>query len=113
LIFVSSKSLVEPDAGGHSRRAFLQSSGGLAGAVAVSVMTPAAVIALESTATAADAPVVPVPRGSGPLPDEPVMAYVSDPARGEVTVLSGTQETTFRDPALARRLLKAARSHVS
>lgn len=110
---MSSKSDVKPDAGGHSRRTFLQSSGGLAGAVAVSVMTPAAVIALESTASAADAPVVPVAHGSGSLTHEPVMAYVSDPERGEVTVLSGTQETTFHDPVLARRLLKAARSHVS
>ena len=28
--------------------------------------------------------------------------------RGEVTVLSGTAETTYRDPALVKRLLAAA-----
>ncbi len=110
---MSSTPEAQPAPVGHSRRSFLQSSGGVAGGIAVSVMTPAAVIALESTADAADRPVVPVPHGSGPLPDEPVMAYVSDPERGEVTVLSGTQETTFHDPALARRLLKAARSHTN
>lgn len=109
----SSRPELRPDSQGHSRRSFLQSSGGVAGAVAVSVMTPAAVIALESTADAADRPLVPVGHGSGALPEEPVMAYVSDPERGEVTVLSGIQETTFHDPALARRLLKAARSHTS
>jgi hypothetical protein len=69
-------------------------------------MTPAAVVALEGTASAA-----PVPASTEPLPAEPVMAYVSDAKRGEVTVLSGLHETTYRDPALARRLLKAARSH--
>jgi len=38
-----------------------------------------------------------------------VMAYVRDAARGEVTVLSGTREVTYRDPELAARLLAAAR----
>jgi hypothetical protein len=37
------------------------------------------------------------------------MAYVRDAARGEVTVLSGTRETTYRDPALAKKLIDAAR----
>jgi hypothetical protein len=74
----------------------------------VTVMTPAAVVALEGTASAA-----PVPASAEPLPAEPVMAYVSDAKRGEVTVLSGLRETTYRDPALARRLLKAARSHTN
>lgn len=105
--------VVQLDPEGHSRRTFLQQSGGLAGAVAVGVVTPAAVTALEGTAKAADAPAVPVARGAMQLPDAPVMAYVSDPARSEVTVLSGTQETTFHDPVLARRLLMAARSHTS
>lgn len=71
-------------------------------------MTPAAAVALEGTAAAA-----PLEGPSGPVPSEPVMAYVSDAKRGEVTVLSGLQETTYRDPALARRLLKAARAHTS
>lgn len=108
---MSAGSEVRPEPEGHSRRSFLQHSGGLAGAVAVSVVTPAAVIALEGTANAADVPPTPVPHGGTGLPEEPVMAYVSNPDRDEVTVLSGTQETTFHDPVLARRLLKAARSH--
>jgi hypothetical protein len=40
---------------------------------------------------------------------EPVFVYVRDAARGEVTVLHGTQSMTYRDRALVRRLLKAAR----
>ena len=43
-----------------------------------------------------------------PAPSEPVVAYVHDAARGEVTVMSGTLETTYRDPALVKRLLDAA-----
>ena len=33
---------------------------------------------------------------------------VRDPERGEVTVMAGTQETTYNDPVLVRRLLDAA-----
>jgi hypothetical protein len=36
------------------------------------------------------------------------MAYVRNAERGEVTVMSGTSETTYRDHALVRRLLAAA-----
>jgi hypothetical protein len=39
------------------------------------------------------------------------MAYVHDAERGEVTVLSGTGETTYRDRALVKRLLAAAPKH--
>ena len=49
------------------------------------------------------------PGPTEPAPREPVMAYVRDAARGEVTVLSGKRETTYRDPALAKRLIDAAR----
>ena len=41
-------------------------------------------------------------------PREPVMAYVRDAERGEVTVMSGTSETTYRDRSLVKRLLDAA-----
>ena len=33
---------------------------------------------------------------------------IRDPRRGEVTVLSGRTERTYRDKVLAKRLLKAA-----
>ncbi len=35
---------------------------------------------------------------------EPVVAYVSDAGRGEVTIMAGTREVTRRDPDLARRI---------
>jgi hypothetical protein len=41
---------------------------------------------------------------------EPVLVYVRDAARGEVTVLHGSKETTYRDRALVKRLLKAAQA---
>jgi hypothetical protein len=43
------------------------------------------------------------------LPKEPLVAYVSDAKKHEVTVLVGTDEFTFRDPALVKRLLKVVR----
>lgn len=36
------------------------------------------------------------------------MAYIRDEVRGEVTIVAGTSEMTYRDPALVKRLLAAA-----
>lgn len=46
----------------------------------------------------------------GALAPEPIVVYVRDARRGEVTVLHGTNEITYRDRALVRRLLKAAKA---
>jgi hypothetical protein len=37
-----------------------------------------------------------------------VVAYVHDAGRGEVTVMSGSNQVTYRDRALAKRLMDAA-----
>jgi hypothetical protein len=42
------------------------------------------------------------------VPEEPLVAYVRDAERGEVTVTSGTAEHTYRDRVLVQRLLRAA-----
>jgi hypothetical protein len=102
-----------PDAGaqeGTSRRAFLQGSAGAAAGAAVILATPkVAAIALDSPGSSVPAePKAVVTKASGPAPAEPVTAYVRDAARGEVTVMSGKQETTYKDPALVKRLLDAA-----
>ena len=47
------------------------------------------------------------------MPEEPLVAYVRDAERGEVTVTSGTTEHTYRDRALVQRLLRAARQEGS
>jgi hypothetical protein len=94
-----------------SRRAFLQGTAGAAAGAAVILATPkVASIALDgpSPGGAATAPKAVATRPSVPAPREPVTAYVRDPHRGEVTVMSGTRETTYRDPVLVKRLLDAA-----
>jgi anti-sigma-K factor RskA len=40
---------------------------------------------------------------------EPLVAYVSDPKSGEISVMSGDREATVRDRDLAARIARAAR----
>jgi hypothetical protein len=82
-----------------SRRKLLASAGVATGTAAMAAAPAVAAAAFDGGE---------VTDPSGPPPREPVVAYVRDEARGEVTVMSGTRETTYRDPALAKRLLKAA-----
>jgi len=90
----------QPGGDGVTRLSFLKGSAGVAaGMAAVGVPAAAAI-------TTKDARVVTTPASR--TPREPVIAYVRDAARGEVTIVSGTSETTYRDRALAQRLLDAA-----
>src|SRR5262249_49441701 len=82
-----------------SRRAFPKVAGAATGAAAVSA-SPAVAAAIEPNALETTP--------SGPLPHEPIVAIVRDADLGEVTVLSGRTEKTYRDRVLVRRLLKAA-----
>jgi hypothetical protein len=84
-----------------SRRSFLKTAGLATGAAMVGV--PAAAAATES------APEIVLSPSS--IPHEPLVAYVRDASRGEVTVVSGLQETTFEDHALVKRITKAAERH--
>jgi hypothetical protein len=98
----------DPERKGLNRRSFLHTSGGVATGIAVTVL-PTGVVALA--APAADAKAQPAPRRIDPhgdVPQETVMAYVHDAKHGVVTVVSGTTEKTYSDPALAKRLLDAA-----
>jgi hypothetical protein len=89
-----------------NRRVFLQSSAGAA-AGAVGVATgPRLATAVLSAGTGTEAARV-ITKPSGPPPRETVMAYIRDAERNEVTVLSGTRETTYRDPILVKQLLDA------
>jgi len=81
-----------------NRRAFLRNLGVATGTAVLSA-GPAAAGAIEPAVETAP---------SGPIPREPIVVIVRDPARGEVTILSGTTEKTYRDRVLVRRLLKAA-----
>jgi hypothetical protein len=63
-----------------------------------------------AAAAAADDRLVVVASPSA-LPHEPLVAYVRDAHKGEVTIVSGLRETTFRDAKLVKRIEKAAGSH--
>jgi len=95
---------------GTSRKAFLQGAAGMAAGAAAVLATPkVAQVALDAgggSSVAGPKPVAITP--SGKAPQEPVTAFVRDPERGEVTVMFGQQETTYRDPVLVKRLLDAA-----
>jgi hypothetical protein len=88
-----------------SRRSFLKTAGLATGAAALTA-SPAVAAAVEGNALETTP--------SGPLPHEPIVAVIRDADRGEVTVLAGRTEKTYRDKVLVRRLLKAAeRNHGS
>jgi hypothetical protein len=88
-----------------TRRSFLKAAGVATGAAVVA--GPAGLTGAAS-ASAAEEPAVAVDP-SGATPAEMVVAYIRDEKRGEVTVLWGENEQTYRDRALARRLKRAAR----
>jgi hypothetical protein len=83
-----------------TRSSFIKASAGAAAGVAAVSVPGAAALSRDEVGV----PTEP----SSPTPREPVIAYVRDAERGEVTVMSGTGETTYRDRRLVRRLLKAA-----
>ena len=85
--------------GEFSRRSFIKTSAGVATGAAIAA-APAAAVLSEGRRVVANP--------SKPTPREPVTAYVRDADRGEITVLSGARETTYRDPALVKQLLAAA-----
>lgn len=45
----------------------------------------------------------------GPVGTDPVVAFVHDPRKGEVSFMSGEHAVTIHDPKLAARISRAAR----
>jgi hypothetical protein len=88
---------------GMTRLSFFKASAGAA-AGAATIGAPSAIAAATEEAAVATRPSTPTPR-------EPIVAYVRNVKRHEVTVVSGTHEITYRDRALVRRLVKAAPKH--
>jgi hypothetical protein len=76
-----------------TRRNFVKNS-----AITAAGMTVIGAIAAD--AAAAD---------SGAVGSEPVVAYVSDPSSGEISVMKGDREVKLRDRKLAREISRAAR----
>jgi len=79
-----------------SRRNFLIMSGAGAAAVGVAVAVPA-------VANAATGVRVTTPEDATPL-----VAHISDPATGELTLLVGEDEIVVHDPDLVGRITRAA-----
>jgi hypothetical protein len=76
-----------------TRRAFVKNS-----AVTAAGMTMIGAIA--SDVASAD---------SGAAGSEPLVAFVSDPSKGEISVMKGDREVKLRDRKLARDISRAAR----
>jgi hypothetical protein len=75
-----------------TRRGFVKNSAGAAAGVTV-------IGALAAQAAEAH----------GDVGSEPVVAYVSNARKGEISLMSGNREVTVRDKALAARIKRAAR----
>ena len=88
---------------GMTRLSFIKASAGAAAGVAAISVPGAAALPREKAGVPANP--------SSPTPREPVIAYVRNAGRGEVTIVSGTREKTYRDRALVRRMMAAAPRH--
>lgn len=87
-----------------TRRTFIkQVSAGAAGVAAVGAMGMPSAGARTRSASANSH------EAAADTGTEPVMAFVHDRRKGEVTLLVGHREIVHRDPELVRRLLHAAR----
>jgi TAT (twin-arginine translocation) pathway signal sequence len=84
-----------------SRRSFMKVAGAATSAAALAAAPPIAKAAVGDGAERIDP--------TTGVPEEPLVAYVRDAERGEVTVTAGTAEHTYRDRALVQRLMRAAR----
>jgi tetrahydromethanopterin S-methyltransferase subunit C len=86
-----------------TRRGFLQ-TGMATGAASIGTITLGSGLAAAALATVGVTAAELSARSNG----QPLVAYVRDAARGEMTVLLGHREVSLRDPDLVLRLLKAA-----
>lgn len=77
-----------------TRRGFVKSSAG----AAAGVTAVGALLAVGE----ADAK-------AGAIGSKPVVAYVKDPRKGEISVMSGDREVVFRDRNLAAQIARKAR----
>ena len=88
---------------GVTRLSFIKAGAGVAAGVAAASLPVAGAQARELKPVE-----IKVPRR---MPAHPVTAIVRDARHGEVTVLGGTGEKTYHDPALVKKLLAAAPKH--
>jgi hypothetical protein len=82
-----------------TRRTFLVAAGAGAAAMGVAAVSPAAASGATVKGSAQPSP---LPSG------EPLVAYVSDASKGELTLLVGEREVLINDRDLVSRLTRAA-----
>ncbi len=87
-----------------TRRTFLKRAGVGAAAVGVAATVPS--FLRNGAKPSKVTPAVPMGRVSQ---EGPVVAHISDANTGDITLMSGTKEVTYHNPALARELLRASR----
>jgi translation initiation factor 1 (eIF-1/SUI1) len=85
------------------RRMFLKAAGAATGAAIIGTVPGVAEAAAEPSRELVKEP--------SKLQAKPIVAIVRDTRNSEVTIVSGLRETTYRDRALVKRLLAAARAH--
>ncbi len=76
-----------------TRRGFVRTSAG----AAAGITAIGAIVASQAEAN------------TGPAGSDPVVAYVKDPRKGHISVMSGNREVTIHDPKLAAQIARAAR----
>ncbi len=86
-----------------TRRRFLQ-TGVATGAASIGTLTLGSGIAAAALAAAGVTATDVLAKSNG----EPLVAYVRDPRRGELSIVVGAREIAVRDPELVGRLLRAA-----
>jgi hypothetical protein len=82
----------------HSRRTFLRGAGVSAAAATVAVVLPSGIASAAESKSETGAPAT----------TKPVVAYVTDPSLGTITVIHGDKEVVVTDKGLARRIAKLA-----
>ena len=83
-----------------NRRSFLKQTS--VGAATLGLLSSVPALAVISESPRA------IPEVADTTVNGPLVAHVSDVATGEVALLLGSREITFRDPQLVARLIKAA-----
>jgi len=93
-----------------NRRAFIARSGAIAAAAGAAVLIPGQIAGAASrVSNGAGAKSVPMTSvmTSSKEPAAPIIAHLRNPATGEISVYSGSEEFILHDPALAARLVIA------
>ncbi len=81
----------------HSRRTFLKTASIGAAAAGVAIAVP--VVSAESAGAA---------EPTGPTHPGPLVAWVKNPASGDISVMAGEHEVVHHNPKLARQLAALA-----